>query len=103
MDLRTRSRRLSERSRRRVPRLRRDHPQSDLYRTERPEFDHTGTIIERAIVEDDGSRPFELGVIEKTRATTPFRGQAWRRRYEIATAELSPALVVRKPELVKGK
>jgi predicted amidophosphoribosyltransferase len=66
-------------------------------------FDHTGSIIERAIIEDDGTWPFELGVIEKTRATPAFRGRSWQRRREIATSELRSALVVRRPELVRGR
>jgi predicted amidophosphoribosyltransferase len=66
-------------------------------------FDHTGLVIERAILEDDGSWPFQTGVVQKTKATTPFRGKTWRGRYEIAEHELSPALTVPDPALVRGK
>jgi predicted amidophosphoribosyltransferase len=66
-------------------------------------FDHTGLVIEQAIVEDDGTWPFRIGVVEKTAATTPFRGKTWKRRYEIAEHELLPALTVPHPELVRGK
>lgn len=66
-------------------------------------FDHIGLIVEQAIVEDDGTWPFELGVIAKTQATTRFRGQTWRRRLDIATSELRPALRVLCREAVEGK
>jgi predicted amidophosphoribosyltransferase len=66
-------------------------------------FDHIGHIIERAVIEDDGTWPFEFGVIEKTRPTTRFRGQTWRRRFDIANQELEPALRVARPDVVKGK
>jgi predicted amidophosphoribosyltransferase len=66
-------------------------------------FDHTGLVIERAIVEDDGTWPLQAGVIHKTAATTPFRGKTWRSRYEIAEHELRPALHIPDPELVRGK
>jgi predicted amidophosphoribosyltransferase len=66
-------------------------------------FDHTGLVIERAIVEDDGTWPFQIGVIQKTAATTPFRRKTWRGRYEIAEHELRPALHIPAPELVRGK
>jgi predicted amidophosphoribosyltransferase len=66
-------------------------------------FDHTGLVIEQAIVEDDGTWPFALDVIAKTKATTRFRGQPWQRRLDIATSELRGALEVRRPELVRGR
>lgn len=67
-------------------------------------FDHTGLVIERAAGEDDDETwPFELGVVQKSAATTPFRGKTWRRRYEIAEIELRPALTVPDPDLVRGK
>lgn len=66
-------------------------------------FDHTGSVLERAIVEDDGTWPFELGVMEKNRATPAFRGMTWKRRYDIANDELRSALVVRRPEMVDGR
>lgn len=66
-------------------------------------FDHIGQIVERAIIEDDGTWPFELGVVKKTNATTRFRGQTWRRRLEIANNELAPALTVARPDVVHGK
>jgi hypothetical protein len=34
-------------------------------------FDHTGLVIERAAFEDDGTWPFETGVLQKSAATTP--------------------------------
>jgi predicted amidophosphoribosyltransferase len=66
-------------------------------------FDHTGDVIEWAMAEDDGTWPFETGVIVKTKATTPFRGRTWQRRREIAETELRPALLVPHPELVAGE
>lgn len=66
-------------------------------------FDHTGLVIERAIVEDDGTWPFELGVIEKTRPTTPFRGKVWQRRREIAEGELRDSLEIPYSRSVAGK
>jgi predicted amidophosphoribosyltransferase len=66
-------------------------------------FDHTGLVIERAAEEDDGDWPFEIDVLEKTTATTPFRGKTWQRRYEIAESEIRPALNVVHPERVKDK
>lgn len=66
-------------------------------------FDHTGLVIERAIIEDDGTWPFQTGVVQKTTATTPFRGKTWRARYEIAEHQLRPALSVPAPKLVRGK
>jgi predicted amidophosphoribosyltransferase len=66
-------------------------------------FDHIGHIIERAMIEDDGTWPFELGVIEKTGPTARFRGQTWRRRLDIANQELAPALRVARPDVVDGK
>ena len=65
-------------------------------------FDHTGLVIEQAIVEDDGTWPFRVGVVEKTAATTPFRGKTWKTRHEIAEYELRPALTIPEPELVHG-
>jgi predicted amidophosphoribosyltransferase len=67
------------------------------------QFDHTGLVIERAIVEDDGVWPFRVGVLEKTAATAPFRGKTWKRRHEIAEHELRPALNIPNPDLVKSK
>jgi predicted amidophosphoribosyltransferase len=67
-------------------------------------FDHTGLVIERAAGEDyDETWPFELGVLQKSAATTPFRGRSWKRRFEIAEHELRPALSVPDPEQVRGK
>ncbi len=66
-------------------------------------FDHTALVIERAISEDDGAWPFQTGVVQKTAATTPFRGKTWKRRYEIAEHELTLALHIPNPELVRGK
>jgi predicted amidophosphoribosyltransferase len=66
-------------------------------------FDHTGLVIERAIIEDDGTWPFRVGVVEKTAATTPFRGKTWKKRHEIAEYELRPALTIPEPEVVHGK
>jgi predicted amidophosphoribosyltransferase len=66
-------------------------------------FDHTGMVIEWAQAEDDGTWPFMTGVIEKTVATTPFRGRSWQRRREIAETELRQALAVPDPDLVAGK
>lgn len=66
-------------------------------------FDHIGHIVERAIIEDDGTWPFELGVIDKTGPTTPFRGQTWKRRFDIANRELTPALQIARPNVVNGK
>ncbi len=66
-------------------------------------FDHTGLVIERAAEEDDDNWPFELGVLEKTAATAPFRGKTWQRRYEISESEIRPALKVARPDLVRGK
>lgn len=66
-------------------------------------FDHTGLVLKRAAREDDGRWPFEAGVVEKTKATTPFRGRTWKQRYAIATQELRPALAVPDPRLVSGK
>jgi predicted amidophosphoribosyltransferase len=66
-------------------------------------FDHTGLVIERATLEDDGTWPFATRVVQKSAATTPFRGQTWQRRREIAELELRPALTVPDPDLVRGK
>jgi predicted amidophosphoribosyltransferase len=66
-------------------------------------FDHTGLVIERAIMEDDGTWPFRTGVVQKTEATAPFRGKTWRSRYEIAERELKPALCVPDAEMVRGR
>jgi predicted amidophosphoribosyltransferase len=67
-------------------------------------FDHTGLVIERAAFEDDeGTWPFEIGILRKTAATTPFRGKTWQRRREIAELELRPALTVPDPDLVRGR
>lgn len=66
-------------------------------------FDHTGLVIEQAIIEDDGTWPFRVGVVDKMAATMPFRGKTWKKRYEIAEYELRPALTVPEPELVYGK
>ncbi len=67
-------------------------------------FDHTGLVIERAAFEnDDETWPFELGVVQKATATTPFRGRSWKRRFEIAELELRPALTVPSHDLVRGK
>jgi predicted amidophosphoribosyltransferase len=66
-------------------------------------FDHTGLVIEKAIVEDDGTWPFRSGVVEKTAPTTPFRGKTWKKRHEIAEYELRPALTIPEPDLVHGK
>lgn len=60
-------------------------------------------MIERAIIEDDGTWPFQTEVMQKMAATTPFRGRTWKGRYEIAEHELRPALRVSDPELVRGK
>ena len=57
-------------------------------------FNHTELVIKRAITEDDGTWPFQTRVIQKTAATTPFRGKTWKKRYEIAEHELRPALCV---------
>jgi predicted amidophosphoribosyltransferase len=66
-------------------------------------FDHTGEVIARAIVEDDGTWPFRLGVITKGQATTPFRGRTWQQRRQIAESELRQALDVPDPAQVRGK
>jgi predicted amidophosphoribosyltransferase len=67
-------------------------------------FDHTALVIERAIFEDDdGMWPFKIGILQKTAATTPFRGKTWQRRREIAELELRPALTIQDPDLVRGK
>jgi predicted amidophosphoribosyltransferase len=66
-------------------------------------FDHTGLVIERAIIEDDATWPFRVGGVEKTAATTQFRGKRWKKRHEIAEYELRPALTIPEPELVHGK
>jgi predicted amidophosphoribosyltransferase len=67
-------------------------------------FDHTGLVIERAAGEDDDEAwPFELGIVQKSAATTPFRGKTWRRRREIAELELRSALTIPDPEEVRGK
>lgn len=66
-------------------------------------FDHTAKVVERAIVEDTGSWPFQLGVVTKTAPTKAFRGRTWPQRHAIATGELRNALVVPKPEFVEDK
>jgi predicted amidophosphoribosyltransferase len=66
-------------------------------------FDHTGLVVGRAAEEDDGTWPFELGVVQKLTATTPFRGKTWRGRFEIARDELRESLVVPAPDMVDGK
>jgi predicted amidophosphoribosyltransferase len=67
-------------------------------------FDHTGLVIERAAGEDDDETwPFELGIMQKSDATTPFRGKTWQRRREIAELELRPALTIPDPGEVRGK
>lgn len=42
-------------------------------------------------------------MIEKTQATTRFRGKTWRKRLDIANFELAPALRVTQPDAVRGK
>ena len=49
---------------------------------------YTRLVIERATLEDDGTWPFATGVVQKSAATTPFRGKTWQRRREIAEREL---------------
>jgi predicted amidophosphoribosyltransferase len=67
-------------------------------------FDHTAAVIQRAMKEDKGGAwPFALDVIQKTRATTPFRGRAWPQRYTIATGELREALIVPDHARVAGE
>jgi predicted amidophosphoribosyltransferase len=66
-------------------------------------FDHTAMVIERAASEDDGTWPFQTEVVQKTVATTAFRGKTWKRRHEIAELELRKALAVRNSNLVQGK
>lgn len=68
-------------------------------------FDHTQMVIEWAAAEDDGTWPFTATakVIEKTKATTPFRGRTWQRRREIAETELRSSLVVPTPAHVNGR
>lgn len=66
-------------------------------------FDHTGLVIERAILEDGGAWLFQTGVVCKTGPTTPFRGRTWRARYDIAEHELRAALMIPKPELLQAK
>jgi predicted amidophosphoribosyltransferase len=66
-------------------------------------FDHTALVIESAAFEDDGTWPFETDVVQKSAATTPFRGKTWQRRHEIAEHELRPALTIPDPEMVRGK
>jgi predicted amidophosphoribosyltransferase len=65
-------------------------------------FDHTGEVIEWAQVEDTGGWPLEIGVIQKIRPTTPFRGRTWQQRRAIAETELRQALVVPDPQIVEG-
>lgn len=67
------------------------------------EFDHTAKVIEHAALEDDGTWPFRVGMVEKAAATTPFRGKTWKRRHEIAEGELRKALAVPDQSLVRGK
>lgn len=66
-------------------------------------FDHTALVIKRASIEDEDVWPFDIGVVEKTAATTPFRGKTWKRRHEIAETEIRPALAIPEPELVRGR
>jgi predicted amidophosphoribosyltransferase len=60
-------------------------------------FDHTGTVVARAMLEDDANWPFALGVVEKTAPTTPFRGRTWEQRRRIAETELRGSLHVCDP------
>ncbi len=66
-------------------------------------FDHTGLVIEHAAFEDGGSWPFRNDVLEKSAATTPFRGKRWKTRYEIAEREIGPALRIPNPEGLEGR
>lgn len=67
-------------------------------------FDHTGLVIEQAALEDDeGTWPFATDVMQKTAATTPFRGKRWRTRYDIAEGEIRPALAIPDPKRLKSK
>jgi predicted amidophosphoribosyltransferase len=66
-------------------------------------FDHISRIVERAMIEDDGTWPFRLDVVTKTAPTPPFRGRTWQQRHDIAVGQLRSALAVRDPEIVRGR
>ncbi|MCW2879417.1 MAG: ComF family protein [Sphaerisporangium sp.] len=66
--------------------------------------DHTGYVIERAILEDDQGLPFVLDppLVEKTRATTRMRETASLVERHLAARELYSALRVPDPARVRG-
>ena len=67
-------------------------------------FDHTAAVIARAMIEDElGAWPFALDIIQKIRATPPFRGRSWPQRYQIASGPLREALLVSDPARVAGQ
>ncbi|MGP3933665.1 hypothetical protein [Nonomuraea sp. KM88] len=67
--------------------------------------DHTGYVIERAILEDDENLPFVLDppLIEKTRATPRMRDTTSLIERQIAAHELYAALHVPDPARVRGR
>lgn len=67
--------------------------------------DHTGYVIERAILEDDRNLPFALNppLIIKSRATTRMRDAGGLGQRQLAARALFSALTVPDPELVRGR
>lgn len=67
--------------------------------------DHTGYVIERAILEEDEDLPFVLDppLIEKTRATPRMRDTTSLIERQIAAHELYAALHVPGPARVRGR
>ncbi|WP_425965939.1 ComF family protein [Streptosporangium sp. DT93] len=72
---------------------------------ERKVNDHTGYVIERAVVEDDEGLPFVLDppLIEKTRATPRMRDTSSLMERQLAANELYAALHVPEPARVRGR
>ncbi len=66
-------------------------------------FDHTWEVLNAGNLEAYGAWPFEKEAVIKTCATTPFTGNGWKKRREIAEQELRPALSIPNPALVTGK
>lgn len=67
------------------------------------DFDHTWEILNAAGVESFGAWPFANDVLIKTAPTTPFTGNGWKRRREIAEDELRASLSIPDPTRVEGR
>ncbi len=66
-------------------------------------FDHTGEVIARAIVEDDGTSAVPPRCHREKRGDNAVRGRTWQQRRQIAESELRQALSVPDPGQVRAK